>query len=105
MYGTLAGALAGREISFDRQTFTAFAEGRIVGPAGVGKPIRIESIRIHYALAVPAEARAATERALALHPRGCPAHESVKAAIEVTWDAAVTAGRETVTYSSRDLSG
>jgi hypothetical protein len=105
MYGTLAGALAGREIPFDRSRFTATADGRIVGPAGVGQPIRIESIRVHYTFAVPREAREATERALAVHPRGCPAHESVKAAIKVTWDATVTIGEETVVHRSEQLPG
>jgi hypothetical protein len=103
MYGTLAGALAGREIPFDRNTFTATADGRIVGTAGVGKPIRIESIRVHYSFAVPPEAREPTERALALHPRGCPAHESVKEAIKVTWDATVKIGYETIIYRSEEL--
>jgi uncharacterized OsmC-like protein len=93
MYGTLRGALAGRKIAFDRETFTATAEGRIVG---VGKTIRIRSIHVHYELAVPADAREATERALAVHPEGCPAHQSVQGAIEVTWDATVRVGGETV---------
>jgi hypothetical protein len=93
MYGTLRGALAGRMIAFDRDTFTASAEGRIVGH---GKTIRIRSIHLHYEVAVPAEALEATERALAAHPQGCPAHESVKGAIEVTWDASVRAGDRTV---------
>ncbi|HEX5816566.1 MAG TPA: OsmC family protein [Methylomirabilota bacterium] len=93
MYGTLRGALAGRKIAFDRDTFTASAEGRIVGH---GKTIRIRSIHLHYEVAVPAEALEATERALAAHPQGCPAHESVKGAIEVTWDASVRAGDRTV---------
>jgi uncharacterized OsmC-like protein len=93
MYGTLRGALAGRKIAFDRDTFTASAEGRIVGH---GKTSRIRSIHLHYEVAVPAEALEATERALAAHPQGCPAHESVKGAIEVTWDASVRAGDRTV---------
>lgn len=105
MYGTLAGALAGREVPFDRTTFTATADGRIIGPAGVGKPIRIESILVHYWFAVPAQAREATERALAVHPRGCPAHESVKDAIKVAWDATVKIGGETVVYRSEQLPG
>jgi hypothetical protein len=55
-----------------------------------------------YDLAVPAEAREATERSLALHPRGCPAHQSVKDAIEVTWDAAVRVGDEMVQLRGGD---
>ena len=56
MYGTLRGALAGRKIEFDRDSYTATVEGRIVG---IGKTIRIRSIHVHYDLAVPAEAREA----------------------------------------------
>src|SRR5690242_11771482 len=89
MYGTLGGALAGRKIGYDRASFKATVEGRI---SGVGKTIRIKSIRVHYDLAVPAEAREATERALAVHTQGCPAHQSVKDAIAVTWAATVRAG-------------
>src|SRR5712692_11713015 len=84
MYGTLAGALSGRKIQFDRQTYTATVDGRIVG---IDKTIRIESIAVHYDLTVPAEFREAAERALRIHPQGCPAHQSVKDAIKITWDA------------------
>jgi hypothetical protein len=93
MYGTLRGALAGRKIAFDRESFKATVQGRVVG---IARTIRIRSIHVHYDLAVPSGAREATERALALHPRGCPAHQSVKDAIEVTWDATVRVGDETV---------
>src|SRR5436190_22519681 len=93
MVGTLRGALAGRKIAFDRDGFTAAADGRIVGH---GKTIRIRSIHLHDELAVPPESLEATERALAAHPQGCPAHESVKGAIEVTWDAKVRAGNRNV---------
>ena len=98
MYGTLRGALAGRKIGFDRDGYTATAEGRIVG---VGKTIRIKSIHMHYELAVPVDSREATERALIAHPQGCPAHQSVQGAIDVTWDAQVRVGEETVTYRSQ----
>jgi len=94
MYGTLRGALAGRKIAFDRDTFTAAAEGRI---GGHGKTIRIRSINVHYELSVVAVSLKATKRALAVHPQGCPAHASVEGAITVTWDANVRAGDKTVT--------
>ena len=97
MYGTLRGALAGRKVAFDRDGFVATVEGRIVG---VGKTIRIKSIRMHYELAVPVESREATERALTLHPQGCPAHQSVQGAIEVTWEARVRVGEEIVHFQS-----
>src|SRR5204862_7856581 len=94
MFGTLRGALAGRKIAFDRDTFTAAAEGRIVGH---GKTIRIRSIHVHYDLAVPPDAVEATERALAVHVQGCPAHQSVKDAIRIAWDATLRAGDRTMT--------
>jgi uncharacterized OsmC-like protein len=55
---------------------------------------------MHYDLAVPADAVEATERALQLHPEGCPAHQSVKGAIEVTWEASVRAGDRTLSFRS-----
>jgi hypothetical protein len=99
MYGTLRGALAGRKVAFDRESFKATVAGRIVG---IGKTIRIKSIHVHYDLSVPADAREATERALALHPIGCPAHQSVKDAIAVTWDATVQAGDQTLDLREED---
>lgn len=97
MYGTLAGALAGRKIRYDRNIYTATVDGRIVG---IGKTIRIESIVIHYDLTIPPESLEATERALRVHPEGCPAHQSVKDAIKVTWDANVHVGDKIVHLSS-----
>jgi uncharacterized OsmC-like protein len=97
MYGTLAGALAGRKVPFDRQKYTATVDGRI---SGVGKTIRIKSIAVHYDLTVPPEFREAAERALRVHPSGCPAHESVKDAISVTWDATLHVGDQEISLSS-----
>ena len=94
MYGTLRGALAGRKIAFDRNTYAASVEGRI---SGIGKTIRIKSIHVRYEVAIPPDALEATELALAVHGQGCPAHQSVKDAIAITWDAAVRAGDRTVT--------
>ena len=94
MYGTLRGALAGRKIPYDRDTYHATVEGRITG---IGKTIRIKAIHVHSDLAVPADAREAAERALHVHPEGCPAHQSVKDAIAITWDATVNVGGQTVT--------
>ena len=99
MYGTLRGALAGRKIPFDRDAYTAAVEGRITG---IGKTIRISAIHVHYDLAVPPEAREATERALMVHPQGCPAHQSVKDAIAITWDATLRVGDESVSVRSGD---
>jgi uncharacterized OsmC-like protein len=97
MYGTLAGALSGRKIAFDSQMYTATVDGRIVG---IGKTIRIQSISIHYDLTISADSLAAAERALHVHPEGCPAHQSVKDAIKVTWDATLHIDGEIVRLSS-----
>src|SRR6059036_3147229 len=101
MYGTLRGALAGRKVAFDRDSFKAAVEGRIVG---IGRTIRIQSISVHYDVSVPAEAREAAERALALHPEGCPAHQSVKDAIAISWTATLRAGDQVVSLRSEDSS-
>jgi len=45
---------------------------------------------------VPAEAREAAERALAVHPEGCPAHQSVKDAIAITWAVTLRVGDQVV---------
>src|SRR4029450_1479980 len=94
MYGTLRGALAGRKIAFDRESYKATVEGRIVG---VGKTSRIRSIHVHYDLAVSSDDAETAERALTVHVQGCPAHQSVKDAIRITWDATLRAGHRTVT--------
>ena len=99
MYGTLRGALAGRKIAFDRETFKATVDGRI---SGIGKTIRIKSIHVHYDVAVPADVAEATERALAVHVQGCPAHQSVKDAIAITWDATLRAGDGMVSVRSEE---
>jgi uncharacterized OsmC-like protein len=99
MYGTLRGALAGRKIAFDRDTYAATVEGRI---SGIGKTIRIKSIHVHYDVAVPPDAQEATERALALHVQGCPAHQSVKDAITITWEATLRVGDRMVTVREKD---
>ncbi len=99
MFGTLAGALSGRKIAFERDRFTAAVEGRIVG---IGRTIRIESIAMHYQLTAAAEHREAIERALRVHPEGCPAHQSVKGAITVTWQATVHLDGNVVEFSEGD---
>jgi uncharacterized OsmC-like protein len=102
MYGTLRGALAGRKIEYDRESYRATVEGRI---AGIGKTIHIKAINVHYELTVPAAAREATERALAAHPQGCPAHQSVKDAIKVTWSATLRAGDQVLALQEEGSHG
>lgn len=98
MYGTLRGALAGRRIPFDADSFTATVEGRIAGQNST--TIRILSIHVHYELTIPPADRAATERALRVHPAGCPVHASLHAAIPIGWSATVWLGEETLQLAS-----
>jgi len=86
MYGTLAGALSARKVRFDRSRYEATVEGKI---EGIGHTIRITEIAIHYKLAIPRGTREEAERALRVHPEGCPAHQSVKDAIRITHDAEI----------------
>lgn len=84
MYGTLRGALAARKVRIPSDNYKATVEGRI---EGTGHTVRITKINIHYQLTIPAGTREEVDRALQVHPRACPAHESVKDAIDVTWTA------------------
>ena len=85
MYGTLARALRARNVDVDPETYTADVQGTIEGEEKA--TIRITKIHVRYQLTIPAEQREAAERALRVHPAGCPAHESVKDAIEITHSA------------------
>lgn len=98
MYGTLRGALASRKVQIDPAGFTATVEGRIAGPNKT--TIRIMAIRIHYDLIIAPQDRAATERALRVHPAGCPVHESLRGAIPIAWDATLHLGDETIALAS-----
>jgi len=99
MFGTLAGAVSGRKIAFERDRYTATVEGRIVG---IGRTIRIQSIAMHYQVTAPEEHREAIDRALRVHPEGCPAHQSVKDAIRVTWQATVNLDGNAVEFSEEN---
>ena len=84
MYGALRRALEARGIEVAPEDYIAEVEGRI---EGVGRTIRITGINVHYEFPVSADKREAADRALRVHSLGCPAHESVKDAIEITWTA------------------
>lgn len=103
MFGTLRGALAARKVQFDDDRFIATVEGRIAGPNKT--TIRVLSIVVHYELTLRPQDRDAAVRALRAHPAGCPVHESLQAAIPMSWDATVRLGDEVVTLSSVDGAG
>src|SRR5258708_27806908 len=97
MSAPLAAAGSGHKSPLTRQSYSATVDGRI---AGIGKTIRIESITVHYDLTMPPEFREPAERALKAHTSGCPAHQSVKDAIAITWDATLHLDDEVVLLKS-----
>ncbi|HEX6031017.1 MAG TPA: OsmC family protein [Tepidiformaceae bacterium] len=90
MFETLALALAVRGVEFERAKFAAAVEGTIEGRTPASE--RIAGIHIHYTLAIPARQRPAADRALRFHARGCPAHETLRDAVAITWSADITEG-------------
>ncbi len=86
MFGTLARALSARKVEFDPNTYTADVLGTIEGADN--QTIHITKIHVVFHLPdIAAEQRAAADRAVKFHAGGCPAHESVKDAIAITWEA------------------
>ena len=86
MYGTLARALSARKVEFDPNTYKADVLGTIEGENN--QTIRITKIHVVFHIpGVVEEQRAAADRAVKFHSAACPAHESVKDAIDITWEA------------------
>ena len=86
MYGTLARALSARKVEFDPKTYKADVLGTIEGENN--QTIRITKIHVVFHIPdIVEEQRAAADRAVKFHAAGCPAHESVKDAIDITWEA------------------
>jgi uncharacterized OsmC-like protein len=65
----------------------ADVEGDIEDVDGV---LRITRIRLRYHVRIPSGTREAVERALEVYADGCPAYQSVKGCIDVSWDADLT---------------
>ena len=65
--------------------------GSVLGAAGdiekVDKTIKITEIRVLYHLTIPTDKQEEAQRALEVHPAGCPAHQSVKDSIRFTIEA------------------
>ena len=53
----------------------------------VDKTIKITEIRVQYHLTIPADKHEEAQRALEVHPAGCPAHQSVKDSIRIKIEA------------------
>jgi organic hydroperoxide reductase OsmC/OhrA len=63
-------------------------EGDIEDVEGV---LKITKIRITYQIKIPSEGREKAERALAVYAEKCPAYQSVRNCIEVSWTAQMEA--------------
>ncbi len=79
----LAGALEARGIPA-KDNLEADVEGRIEGEE---KLMRLTGVKLRYRLKVPGGKRAEADRALELHERNCPVHQTIKQGFEVTWSA------------------
>ena len=53
----------------------------------VDKTIKITEIRVLYHLTIPTDKQEEAQRALEVHPAGCPAHQSVKDSIRIMIEA------------------
>ncbi len=54
---------------------------------GEEKLFRFTAVKLRYRLKIPRGKRAETDRALEIHERYCPIHQSIKQGFEVTWSA------------------
>ena len=64
----------------------AHVEGDI---AEVDDVLRITSIRLRYEIKIPQGARSKAERALETYAAKCPAYQSVRQCIDVSWEAEI----------------
>lgn len=79
------GALEVRRIPLGPDAVTATAEG--INEVRDGIPV-LTRIHVRYALALPEDApRDKVDRALSTHVDRCPTAQSLKGAVEVTWEA------------------
>lgn len=83
----MARALEARAVPAPPDAIAASVEGDV---EATNKVLRITRIRVRYALTVPSGKRAAAERAVAAHPVGCPAWNTVRGCIDVDVQAEIT---------------
>ncbi len=64
----------------------ADVEARVEGEE---KLIRVAAVHLRYRLKIPRGKRAETDRALEIHERYCPVHQSIRQGFEVTWSSQI----------------
>lgn len=85
MLGTLNGGLEARGIKLGPDEIWADVTG--YNEMRDGLPV-LTRIHVHYHLTIPSDdMREKVERALSKHADKCPTAQSLKGAVEVTWDA------------------
>lgn len=85
--GTLTGALEVRQIPAPPEKLETLVEGDIEEVDGT---LRITKIRVHHKIRIPHARRDAAERAVASHPKKCPAAVSIQGAIALEVTAEIT---------------
>jgi len=80
----LSGALAARGIPTVPNKLTTKVEADI---EQAGRIVVLSRVRLQYQLTVPRGKRAEAERALEVHPKGCPVYQSLQRGIQVEWSA------------------
>lgn len=80
MMGTLAAALAGRDIKTFANRYRAEVTGDIADDNGV---LKITRIHVHYLLKVPPAQQSAAKEAFEGYLSGCPAAQSVIGCIRI----------------------
>ena len=76
-----------REISLDPADIVADVRGIHELRGRIPVLVRIE---VDYTLRIPAGSRETVDRALSRHVEKCPTAQSLKGAVEVTWNAEIT---------------
>lgn len=89
MLGTLNGGLQARGLDLPPEAITAEVEGiHEMRDGGVV----LSRIFVHYRLKIPAGTREQVDRLLSRHQEKCPTAQSLKGAVEVSWDAEIIEG-------------
>jgi len=86
MTGTLAGALAAREIPVAADKLVAHVEATV--EAIDGMPL-ITKIEVHYKVTVPKGKRDEALRAIQVHESQCPTSQSIRRGIAIEFDGEV----------------
>jgi organic hydroperoxide reductase OsmC/OhrA len=86
MLGTLNGGLEARGVKLSGDEIYADVTG--VNEVREGLPVLVR-VHVHYHLTIPAGARETVDRLLAKHADKCPTAQSLKGAVEVSFEASV----------------